>query len=267
MQVTVPDIGDFTDVPVIEVLVGPGDEVAPEDPLVVLESDKATMEVPSPAAGKVAAIEIKVGDKVSEGSVLMTLATSDDGAKPAEPAEPSAPPAESDVQVQVAVLGGGPGGYTAAFRAADLGLSVALIDRGEQLGGVCLNVGCIPSKALLHIAKVLTEAEELGESGISFEKPEIDIDKVREWKNSVVGRLTGGLESLAKQRKVQVVRGIGDVQRARTRSRSATPSSASSTASSPRARRRRRCRSCPRIRASSTPPARSRSTACRSGCW
>ena len=209
MQVTVPDIGDFSDVPVIEVLVGPGDEVAPEDPLVVLESDKATMEVPSPAAGKVAAIEIKVGDKVSEGSVLMTLETSDDGAKPVEPAEPSAPPAESDVQVQVAVLGGGPGGYTAAFRAADLGLSVALIDRGEQLGGVCLNVGCIPSKALLHIAKVLTEAEELGESGISFEKPSIDIDKVREWKNGVVGRLTGGLESLAKQRKVQVVRGTG----------------------------------------------------------
>ena len=116
---------------------------------------------------------------------------------------------DADVQVQVAVLGGGPGGYTAAFRAADLGLTVALIDRGEQLGGVCLNVGCIPSKALLHVAKVLTEADELGEAGISFGEPKIDIDKVREWKNGVVGKLTGGLEGLAKQRKVQVVRGTG----------------------------------------------------------
>jgi dihydrolipoamide dehydrogenase len=209
MQVTVPDIGDFTDVPVIEVLVGPGDEVNEEDPLVVLESDKATMEVPSPAAGKVAAIEIKVGDKVSEGSVLMTLETSSDGAAPAEPPAPAEAPSDADVSVQVAVLGGGPGGYTAAFRAADLGLSVALIDRGETLGGVCLNVGCIPSKALLHIAKVLTEAHELGEAGIAFGEPSVDVDKVREWKNSVVGRLTGGLESLAKQRKVQVVRGVG----------------------------------------------------------
>src|SRR4051794_2837374 len=211
MQVTVPDIGDFTDVPVIEVLVGPGDEVQPEDPLVVLESDKATMEVPSPAAGKGAAIEIRVGDRVSEGSVLMTLET--DGAGPTieEPAAPAAEPAgDVDVQVQVAVLGAGPGGYTAAFRAADLGLTVALIDRGEQLGGVCLNVGCIPSKALLHVAKVMTEAGELGEAGITFEAPNIDVDKVREFKNGVVGRLTGGLEGLAKQRKVQVVRGTGE---------------------------------------------------------
>ena len=120
------------------------------------------------------------------------------------------------MQVQVAVLGGGPGGYTAAFRAADLGLSVALIDRGEQLGGVCLNVGCIPSKALLHVAKVLTEAHELGEAGISFSEPTIDVDKVREWKNGVVGKLTGGLEGLAKQRKVQVVRGSGTFTGANT---------------------------------------------------
>jgi len=212
MEVKVPDIGDFDSVPVIEVLVGPGDEVAVEDPLVVLESDKATMEVPSPAAGKVSDITVKVGDKVSEGSVILLLEPSGDGAAPPapeRPAEPAAPTPEADVNVQVAVLGGGPGGYTAAFRAADLGLSVALIDRGEQLGGVCLNVGCIPSKALLHIAKVLTEATELDEAGITFEKPSVDIDKVREWKNSVVGRLTGGLESLAKQRKVQVVRGTG----------------------------------------------------------
>src|SRR4051794_31121874 len=214
MQVTVPDIGDFTDVPVIEVLVGPGDEVQPEDPLVVLESDKATMEVPSPAAGKVAAIEIKVGDRVSEGSVLLTLETTDGAAPPAaeepptaQPEAPAAPPSDVDVRVQVAVLGAGPGGYTAAFRAADLGLSVALIDRGERLGGVCLNVGCIPSKALLHVAKVLTEAQEMGEAGIAFAQPDVDTDKLRAWKDSVVGRLTGGLETLAKQRKVQVVRG------------------------------------------------------------
>jgi dihydrolipoyl dehydrogenase len=162
MEVRVPDIGDFTDVPVIEVLVGPGDDVAAEDPLVTLESDKATMEVPSPAAGKVAAIEVKVGDKVSEGSLLLSLQTSADGAAPEPPAAPAEPPAEADVRVQLAVLGGGVGGYTAAFRAADLGLSVALIDRGERLGGVCLNVGCIPSKALLHAAKVVAEAHELG---------------------------------------------------------------------------------------------------------
>jgi dihydrolipoamide dehydrogenase len=226
MEVKVPDIGDFDEVPVIEVLVAVGDEVAVEDPLVVLESDKATMEVPSPAAGKVTDITVAVGDKVAEGSVLLTLEGADapEEAKPAtdapaeqvaepkdEAAKPSGgPPSDADVSVQVAVLGGGPGGYTAAFRAADLGLSVALIDRGEQLGGVCLNVGCIPSKALLHIAKVMTEAAELGESGITFDAPEVDVDKVREWKNSVVGKLTGGLESLAKQRKVQVVRGIGE---------------------------------------------------------
>jgi dihydrolipoamide dehydrogenase len=217
MEVKVPDIGDFDAVPVIEVLVAPGDVVAVEDPLVVLESDKATMEVPSPAAGKVAAIEVKVGDKVAEGTLLLTLeeteaASSSNGAQPAEPEAPAAPaqPApDADVSVQVAVLGGGPGGYTAAFRAADLGLTVALIDRGEQLGGVCLNVGCIPSKALLHVAKVLTEAVELGEAGITFETPAVDVDKVRAWKDGVVGRLTGGLESLAKQRKVQVVRGTG----------------------------------------------------------
>ena len=189
----------------------------------------------------------------------------------AEPKAPEAPAADgrpdADVKVQVAVLGGGPGGYTAAFRAADLGLTVALIDRGEQLGGVCLNVGCIPSKALLHVAKVMTEAAELGEAGITFEAPKIDVDKVREWKNGVVGRLTGGLESLAKQRKVQVVRGTGEFTQPEHDHRSATPSSASSTASSPRARRRRRCRSCPRTTGSSTPRARSRSTASRSGCW
>jgi dihydrolipoamide dehydrogenase len=218
MEVKVPDIGDFADVPVIEVLVAAGDEVAAEDPLITLESDKATMEVPAPAAGKITELKVSVGDRVSEGAVILLL-DSVDGDKPAEPAEPSQPetPAEpekpavdADVNVQVAVLGAGPGGYTAAFRAADLGLSVALIDKGEVLGGVCLNVGCIPSKALLHVARVLTEATELEESGVSFGKPEIDIDKVRSWKEGVVAKLTGGLETLAKQRKIQVVRGAGE---------------------------------------------------------
>jgi dihydrolipoyl dehydrogenase len=234
VEVKIPDIGDFADVPVIEVLVSPGDTVAPEDPLVTLESDKATMDVPAPQGGTIAELKVEVGDTVSEGTVILMLdpAAADgdsggDGGQPAAteeaPAEPEQPKAaepsgdgakpaaapDADVRVQVAVLGAGPGGYTAAFRAADLGLEVALIDRGETLGGVCLNVGCIPSKALLHVAKVLAEADELGEAGVKFAAPEIDVDAVRSWKESVVGRLTGGLEGLAKQRKVQVVRGEG----------------------------------------------------------
>jgi dihydrolipoamide dehydrogenase len=229
IEVKVPDIGDFADVPVIEVLVSPGDEVAVEDPLITLESDKATMDVPAPQAGKIAELKVSVGDTVSEGSLILLLDPVADGAAPAVPAPaeaaapaPSAtdgapaaaaPPAaeipDADVRVQVAVLGAGPGGYTAAFRAADLGLEVALIDRGERLGGVCLNVGCIPSKALLHVAKVLSDAEEMAESGVTFASPDVDIDKVRGWKESVVGKLVGGLDGLAKGRKVQVVRGDG----------------------------------------------------------
>ena len=242
MEVKVPDIGDFDAVPVIEILVAVGDEVGRGDPLVVLESDKATMEVPSPAAGKVTSIEVAVGDKVAEGTLIVQLEAAEADVPPRRPKaarrgeargaraglrrrsgpaeSPASPttdaptssgiPEDADVKVQVAVFGAGPGGYTAAFRAADLGLSVALIDKGETLGGVCLNVGCIPSKALLHVAKVLTEAEELAESGISFGKPTIDLDHVRGWKNDVVGRLVGGLENLAKQRKVEVVRGSGE---------------------------------------------------------
>jgi dihydrolipoamide dehydrogenase len=230
VEVKIPDIGDFADVPVIEVLVSPGDTVAPEDPLVTLESDKATMDVPAPQAGTIAELKVSVGDNVSEGSVILMLdpagaegesdgdggtpapAAEEAPAKAAEPSGDGAKPAaapDADVRVQVVVLGAGPGGYTAAFRAADLGLEVALVDRGERLGGVCLNVGCIPSKALLHVAKVLAEADELGAAGVRFAKPDIDVDAVRAWKESVVGRLTGGLDGLAKQRKVQVVRGEG----------------------------------------------------------
>jgi dihydrolipoamide dehydrogenase len=208
MDVTVPDIGDFTDVPVIEILVEVGQEVAEEDPLVVLESDKATMEVPSPAAGKVGELLVKVGDTVSEGSALVRL-DGVDGAKPAEAPPPAEPAAKSDNHTQLLVLGSGVGGYTAAFRAADLGLDVVLVERHERLGGVCLNVGCIPSKALLHVAKVIAEAQLAAEHGVKFGDPEIDVDTLRGWKESVVGKLTGGLAQMAKGRKVRVVTGEG----------------------------------------------------------
>jgi dihydrolipoamide dehydrogenase len=215
IEVRVPDIGDFSDVPIIEVLVSPGDNVQAEDPLLTLESDKATMDVPSPAAGVVKQLSVTVGDTVSEGSLILLLDASAVDGKPVAPAAPAtAPPAaafagEVDVEADVVVLGAGPGGYTAAFRAADLGLRTVLVERSETLGGVCLNVGCIPSKALLHVAKVLTEADESAAHGVSFGKPEIDVDALRGWKDSVVGRLTGGLAGLAKQRKVEVVQGVG----------------------------------------------------------
>lgn len=221
MDVKVPDIGDFKDVPVVTVLVSVGDTVSAEDPLIELESDKATMEVPSPAAGKITEIKVAEGDKVSEGSVIMVIEGADAKAEEAPKATEDAPAApksvaatgtasgKGDVHAEVVVLGSGPGGYTAAFRAADLGKKVVLIEKYPSLGGVCLNVGCIPSKALLHVAKVITEAEEMSSHGISFGKPKIDLDELRDFKNSVVGQLTGGLSGLAKGRKVQVVQGYG----------------------------------------------------------
>jgi dihydrolipoamide dehydrogenase len=223
-EIRVPDIGDFTDVPVIEIHVSPGDEVAVEDPLVTLESDKATMDVPAPEAGKVAQLRVKIGDRVSEGSVLLTFES--DGAAPAAPAPettasverepaPASPPSANgtggDHDAQVVVIGSGPGGYTAAFRAADLGLKTVLIERYDTLGGVCLNVGCIPSKALLHAARVVAEAEEMAEHGIKFAKPKVDVDALRAWKASVVEKLTGGLAGLAKQRKIEVVTGVASL--------------------------------------------------------
>jgi dihydrolipoamide dehydrogenase len=209
MDVVVPDIGDFTDVPVIEILVEVGQEVAEEDPLVVLESDKATMEVPSPAAGKIGELLVNVGDKVSEGSLLVRLDATD-GAGPAATAAPApAEPVRSDNHTQLLVLGSGVGGYTAAFRAADLGLDVVLVERDERLGGVCLNVGCIPSKALLHVGKVIAEAEMAAEHGVRFGAPEVDVDVLRGWKDDIVGKLTGGLAQMAKGRKVRVVTGDG----------------------------------------------------------
>ncbi len=240
VEIRVPDIGDFGDVPVIEIHVGPGDEVAAEDPLVTLESDKATMDVPSPAAGTVQQLHVKIGDRVAEGSMLLTLevaaapsvaptgggdgqeresgtgrpaAEAERGQEPAitrEPAPDPGPPS-GDYDTDVIVIGSGPGGYTAAFRAADLGLRTMLVEREERLGGVCLNVGCIPSKALLHAARVIAETEEMAEHGLSFGAPSLDLPKLLEWKRSVVGRLTGGLVQLAKARSVEVVHGEAEL--------------------------------------------------------
>jgi dihydrolipoamide dehydrogenase len=285
IEVKVPDIGDFKDVPVIEVLVKPGDRVAAEDSLITLESDKATMDVPSPAAGSVKAIAVKVGDKVAEGALILTLETeqaagaaaaptASDGrasggaaeasrpapAQRAAPSQPAPSPARSqpapaqtarspaapsqpapaqaaapqassaptpsakpvrgpapaaawqgkaDLECDMLVLGSGPGGYSAAFRAADLGLKTVLVERYASLGGVCLNVGCIPSKALLHVAAVTDEAKALAAHGVTFGAPSFDAEKLRGWKNKVVGKLTSGLAGMAKLRKVEVVRGIG----------------------------------------------------------
>ncbi len=230
IEVKVPDIGDFKGVSVIEVFVKSGDKIEAEQSLIALETDKAAMEVPSPAAGVVKSLQVKVGDKVSEGNVILTLeqeqgAMNKEQVKPAAsapavatskspvpaPAPASAPAPQSfkkgDIHAEVLVLGAGPGGYTAAFRAADLGKQVVLIEKHIKLGGVCLNVGCIPSKALLHVAKVISEAEDVAHHGVTFAKPKIDIDKIRSWKESIISKLTGGLTALAKQRKVQVVQG------------------------------------------------------------
>ena len=228
VEIKIPDIGDFKDVPVIEVLVAPGDTIEKETPLITLETDKASMEVPAPQAGVVQDVRVKVGDKVSEGTVILTLAAT---AQPAEaarsqtttaepenvpsaavaamPATSAQPIAPGDMHADVVVLGAGPGGYTAAFRAADLGKKVILIERYPTLGGVCLNVGCIPSKALLHAAKVITEADDAAAHGIVFGKPHIDLGKLRGWKESVIAKLAKGLKALAKQRKVEVVHGAG----------------------------------------------------------
>jgi dihydrolipoamide dehydrogenase len=232
IEIKVPDIGDFKDVPVIELLVKPGDKVNKEDSLVTLESDKATMEVPSTHAGTVKEVRVKIGDKVSKGTLIAILDTETTGASVA--AAPSTPvvPAQAgtqaasrgglrealtstlasldaDLHAEVLVLGAGPGGYTAAFRAADLGKKVVLVERYPTLGGVCLNVGCIPSKALLHAARVIADAEEMGAFGVEFGAPKTNLDKLRGWKDGVVGKLTKGLTMLAKARKVTVVEGKG----------------------------------------------------------
>jgi dihydrolipoamide dehydrogenase len=223
-EVRVPDIGEFENVEVIEVLVAAGDAIEPEQSLITLESEKATMEIPSPQAGVVRKIAVEVGSRVSEGDLILRLELAEAAADPtardpetparAESGEvPAAafaePLPEADLRAEVLVLGAGPGGYTAAFRAADLGKQVVLVERYAALGGVCLNVGCIPSKALLHLAAVLTETRDLAKHGIEFGEPRIDLDRVRAFKDEVVGKLTSGLTALAKRRKVQVLRGEG----------------------------------------------------------
>ncbi|MCW2037475.1 dihydrolipoyl dehydrogenase [Xanthomonas campestris] len=250
IEIKVPDIGDYSDVPVIEVLVAVGDSVVKDQGLVTLESDKATLEVPSSAAGVVKELKVKIGDNLSEGALVLLLETEGEaaaapaapkaetkaetkaaapaaapaaaapGSKPPvtpshrAPAEPAAPkPAlasgkAADIECKMVVLGAGPGGYTAAFRAADLGLDTVLIERYASLGGVCLNVGCIPSKALLHAAAVIDEVAHAGDFGVDFGQPKITLDKLREYKEKVVGKLTGGLASMAKQRKVRTVTGV-----------------------------------------------------------
>ena len=231
VEVLVPDIGNFDSVDVIEVLVKAGDTIAKEDSLITLESDKASMDIPSSHAGVVKEVKVKVGDKVAKDSLILLLETAATASAPAPetnkeekaPAPSAAPAAapvaapqpavatgNNDLTCQVMVLGSGPGGYTAAFRAADLGLKVVLVERYSTLGGVCLNVGCIPSKALLHTAKVITEAEETAHHGVAFGKPNVDLDQLRNWKaNDVVGKLTGGLAQMAKARGVTVVNGVG----------------------------------------------------------
>lgn len=222
MEIHVPDIGDFKEVEVIELLVKPGDSVKPEQSLITVESDKASMEIPCTHAGVVKELKVKIGDKVAEGSLLLVLEVSQDTASATPPTSTTAPAksaapvvaaasfvGNADIECDTLVLGAGPGGYTAAFRAADLGQRVVLVERYPVLGGVCLNVGCIPSKALLHAAKVITEAEEMSHFGITMSKPQIDINALRGWKESVIKKLTGGLTGLAKARKVQTVQGKG----------------------------------------------------------
>ncbi|MBB5016384.1 dihydrolipoyl dehydrogenase [Rehaibacterium terrae] len=229
IEVRVPDIGGYSDVPVIELLVQPGDTVAKDQGLLTLESDKATMEVPAPAAGVVKELKVKVGDTVSEGTVVAVLDAEGEAARPAatradapEAAPPAAEPAhapapqaaatsgrQADIECQVLVLGAGPGGYTAAFRSADLGQDTVLVERYPSLGGVCLNVGCIPSKALLHAAAVIDEAAHASEYGVSFGAPKIELDALRVYKDKVVGQLTKGLAGMARQRRVRVLQGIG----------------------------------------------------------
>ncbi|CAN7632965.1 dihydrolipoyl dehydrogenase [Bradyrhizobium sp. LjRoot220] len=223
IEVKVPDIGDFKDVAVIEVLVKLGETVAVDTSLIMVESDKASMEIPSSHAGVVKEVKVKVDDKVSEGSTILVLEATGAAAAPtpapaSQPSAAATPPVapaaashsgKADIECDVLVLGAGPGGYSAAFRAADLGMKTVLVERYDTLGGVCLNVGCIPSKALLHTASVVDEVKHLPDHGISFGAPQIDLGKLRAFKDGVVKKLTGGLAGMAKARKVEVVTGVG----------------------------------------------------------
>jgi dihydrolipoamide dehydrogenase len=225
VEVKVPDIGDFSDVPVIDLFVKVGDTVKVDDAICTLESDKATMDVPSPVEGTVKEVLVQLGSKVSEGAVLIKVeagaasAAAAPAAQAAAPAPAAAAPVAAptaashsgtaDLECEMLVLGAGPGGYSAAFRSADLGMKTIIVERYATLGGVCLNVGCIPSKALLHVAEVIEEAQHASDLGVTFAAPQVDIDKLRAHKDKVVGKLTGGLAGMAKGRKVDIVRGYG----------------------------------------------------------
>ncbi len=230
VEIKVPDIGDYKDVDVIEVMVKAGDAVTVDQSLITLETDKATMDVPADVAGRIVEVKIKVGDKASQGTVIATVEAGAAAAAPAPAqapapapvAAPAAAPAASapapqaakhsgsaDIECDVLVLGSGPGGYSAAFRSADLGLNTVLVERFATLGGVCLNVGCIPSKALLHTAAIMDEVKAMASHGIVYSEPKVDLDQLRKHKEAVVGKLTGGLAGMARTRKVQVVRGVG----------------------------------------------------------
>ena len=296
IEVKVPDIGDFDAVPVIELFVKVGDSINVDDAICTLESDKATMDVPSSAAGVVREVLVGLGDKVGEGAVLIKIeaAGAAAGAAAAATAAPAAAPApiaaaaaaptaaahagSADAEYDMVVLGAGPGGYSAAFRAADLGLKTAIIERYATLGGVCLNVGCIPSKALLHVAAVIEEAEHVHTAGIQFAKPTVDVDALRKHKDGVIGKLTGGLSGMAKARKVDVIRGYGSFLDPHHLEVEETTGSAQDKTGAKKVVKFKHCIIaagaprciCPssrRTRASSTRPVRSSCARCRRRCW
>lgn len=215
IEISVPDIGDFKDIEIVDVLVAVGDVVTAEQALITAESDKATLEIPSPVAGTIASLLLKVGDKVSKGTTIAALVPADANQADAPiPIPVKAADADGGRRFDLVVIGGGPGGYSAAYRAADLGLTVAIVERYETLGGVCLNVGCIPSKALLHIAAVKEEAERIADKGVRFSEPAIDLDALRKFKNGTVKKLTDGLSQMAGARKVTVIRGVAQFESA-----------------------------------------------------
>ena len=291
IEVKVPDIGDFAEVPVIELFVKVGDSIKVDDAIVTLESDKATMDVPSPVEGVVKEVLVQLGAKVAEGALLIKVETGAAAAAPAPQAAAPAPAAApvaapvagshaggADIECEMLVLGAGPGGYSAAFRSADLGMKTVIVERYATLGGVCLNVGCIPSKALLHVAAVIEEAEHANDLGVTFAAPQVDIDKLRAHKDKVVGKLTGGLAGMAKGRKVDIVRGFGtfldphhiEVKSPKVRGRTrpvARRSSSSRSALLLPVQLRCICLSSRRTRALSIRPARSNCVSCRRRCW
>ena len=282
VQLKIPDLGDFESVEVIEVLVSPGDVVAVEDSLITLETDKASMDIPAEQAGQIMSIDVTIGDRVSTGDAFATIEPAADQAADDVPVEAieetrkmtapeivaaTHPTGDATHSAQLVVIGAGPGGYTAAFRAADLGMDVILVERWPMLGGVCLNVGCIPSKALLHAAKVIDDAAAMADHGVVFGKPEIDAGKLRDWKNEVVGKLTGGLSTMAKQRKVRVLTGRCEIRIAAIACASTMMRlSISKTALSRRVQSPSCCRACRTIRVSSIPRVRSKLHHCQDGC-